>query len=60
MSLRSNTGRRGCFVQYIEDGMADLGQRKECLVPTDGQRGASECLRADEKVRQDLQLAEQV
>lgn len=29
MSLRSNTGRRGCFVQYIEYGMADLGQRKE-------------------------------
>lgn len=60
MRLISNTSRRGCFVQYIEYGMADPGQRKDCLVPTDGQRGASECLRADRKVRQDLQLAEQV
>lgn len=34
MSLRWSVRTRDCFVQYIQFDMADLGQRKECLVPT--------------------------
>lgn len=51
MSLRSNMRISDCFIRYIQLWMAELGQRKECLVPTDGQRRASDCLRAGEKVR---------